>query len=743
MSSARLRATDLSRELEAALLGDFPRLEAGSAEAERFAQAFGPQAGESWWEHREPKEPLGRAAAAVSHERRGEGEDALVTYRSLARARDPWVRLLGLLLQGWSSAVIETAPIHQASERIGELRSSARKARLLAKLAGFAADKGEREFSKVLWQEAIAASDPQTHLGRALRIEAVNLGLPVSGVRFKRPRGETSDPLVFPEQIEALQLQSAIAATVQEVEERIGGPWQETFRFGNSPLAALDSAEAQARWIGVPWLRRPIQKQLGAQLLAGGALGSGQWAHGVLDWTLGGGSHYQLALRYAEPHFDHEAADRILAAASDCDPTRGRDQRLASLAAEAWDLLSEDGLRRVVAEIPPQLGEASPASESRLVWAAYAIRLTDEWYAHYRQFAPELQAALLETLDPVAIRHFDRAMKETMYRALGDDARLLGDGGRLLPFAAALAPGTEQGRLRRLIEDPSPKYAWVVGRLLLDRPELVSAAAQARTLTSLVDSLEEQSEKARHGTTMLGGPGPRMELGRFLSVSEKPDRPATELLVTTAIDPTLPSPYLREARQGLVLVRRAGRLRASDLRTLRTAAESEPLAPHPEAASRAVLRALLLLICAEGTRPAERAELAALIRSPEERARSIAAHACAEALFHTQDEGLAWALVSGLFDPSPAVCEAALAGLPALDREFPAAAEVAWQRLPALFGASTRGVRIEIVHALNATAPKKSSQRRRRTELLTRAEVDRSWRVRDASTQSGGRRRPR
>ena len=152
----------------------------------------------------------------------------------------------------------------------------------------------------------------------------------------------------------------------QELEDRIGGTWQETIRMGNGPLASLDSAEAQVRWIGLPWERRPIQKQLGAQLLAGGAEGAGQWVHGVLAWTLGSGTHYEKALRYAEPHFDHEAADRIIATIANCDPTRGRDLRLASLAAEAWDLLSEDSLRQLVdSEIPPQLGLASPASESR------------------------------------------------------------------------------------------------------------------------------------------------------------------------------------------------------------------------------------------------------------------------------------------------------------------------------------------------------------------------------------------
>lgn len=735
MSSARLRAADLQRELEAALLGDFSRLEAGSKDAQHFALAFGPGAGRAWWESQEPGGHLGRAAEAVSRERRGESAKALTIYRSLTRARAPWVRLLGLLLQGWSAEVTETGPIHRAADWVQQLRASTRKARLLAKLAGFAADKGERKYAHTLWQEAIAASDPKTQLGRALRIEAINLGLPVSDVRFKGRRGEVQDPLVFPEQIESLQLRSANQALTQTVEDQISGAWQETIRMGNRPLAALDSAEAQTRWIGLPWLRRTIQKQLGAQLLGGGALSAGQWAHGVIDWTLGGGTNYELALRFAEPHFDHEATDRILSAIADCDPTRGSKRRVASLAAEAWDLLSEEMLRRMVTELPPREGDASPAPESRVVWAAYAIRLTEEWFPRYRELDLELQAALLDSLDPGAISRFDREMKTTMYQALGDDERLLADNGRLLPLAVTLAPRREWDRLRCLLENPSPKYSRVISRLRVERPEIVSAAVEARTLSGLVESLRGQSEEARHGTTSFGGTGPRIELGRFLSVCERPDRAAIQLLIETSIDPSLPSPYLREARQGLVLVRRAGRLPASGLRALRAASESEPPAPHPEGASPALLRAFLLFVCAERSTNAERAELVAMVRSPEERVRAIAASACAEALSHTEDEGLAWALVSALFDPSPTVCEAALAGLPSLDLGYPPAADVAWQRLPVLFEASTRAVRAEIVHALGATPTRGSSQRQRRGQLLRRAQLDRSWRVRDAAAQ--------
>jgi hypothetical protein len=739
MSSVKLRAADLSRELESAILGDFPRLKRGSRDAQRFARAFGPQAGDPWWERERAVGHLGRAAEAVGNERRGEVEEALGIYRSLARSRLPWVKLLGLLLQSWSDAVIEARPIYLAAERVNELRASTRKARLLAKLSGLAADKGDRAFARALWKQAIEASDPGTHFGRALRIEAINLNLPVSDVRFGAPAREVPDPLVWPEQIETLRLASATEAMAQDLEDRIGGAWQETIRMGSGPLASIDSAEAQARWIGLPWERRPIQKQLGAQLLGGSADGPGQWAHGVLAWTLGSGSHCDQALRYAEPHFDHGAGDRILATIADCDPTRGRDLRLASLAAEAWDLLSDGLLRQLVDEIPPQLGPASPASESRVLWAAFAIRLPEEWFERYRKLEPELQAALLGSLEPSATRHFNREIKETMYAALGDDEHLLAEGGHLLPFAATLAPQREWSRLRRLVEDEQPKFARVISRLLEERPEVVSPDAEARALSALCESLREQSEEARHGTTMMGGAGPRVELGRMLSVCKKPERSAIELLVETAVDPTLPPQYRMEAYQGLVLVRRAGRLRIGDLRRLRAAPQQLTAPVVAEGASPSVLRAFLLFVLAEHTTSSERAELVSLVRSPEERVRVIATRACAEAVSHNKDEGLAWAVVSALFDPSPTVCEAALAGLPALNQGFGPAADVAWQRLPALYAASTRSVRVEIVRVVTVTTIRRHAQRRQQKELLTRARNDRSWRVRTAATELGAR----
>ena len=736
MRSDRLLAKDLPRELQAALLGDFKVLRSGSSDAQHFAMAFSSEAGQRWWEETPPAGPLSLVAKAISCERRGESAEAINLYeKAMRESTTPWMRVMGLLAQGWSLLIEDMAPILEAADQIRELRRSPRKARLLAKLSVFATDKGDIEVGRALWQEAINSSDEQTQLGRALRVEGFNLNLgPIGTELLRAPAGEEVDDLVHPEAIDQMRLDSANSTLEQAVEDQFGGPWRYTIRMGLTPLGRLDTAEAQARWIGLPWLRRQIRKQMGAQLLAGAAQDPDQWTHGVVAWALGGGRSVQMAMRLAEPHFGYESGDYIINTVSTCDPTRGRSQRLAALGAEAWDLVSDEALQQLTEQVPPQQGEGSPAPESRMIWAGFAIRLTDLWYERYRRFDSSLQGTLLDSLNPVALRYFNAEMKVTMYEALGSDEEVLADGGRLLPLAAALAPAGDDERLRHLL-DSQPILTRVVAQLKEERPSVVSPTAESRVLDHLRGALAEQSANAREGSIALGGAGPRLELGRMLSVVQSPDQELVDLLVETAVDPSLPPQYLVEARQGLVLLRRKKGLRQTDVRRLRSAPPIVGQGPFREGFTSGVLRVLLLQILADRTTEAERAELVAAVRSTEVRVRDIAVNTCAEALQTRQDEGLAWAVVSGLFDPADSVSDGALAGLQPLTEHFKTAAEVAWQRLPDLFNSSARDVRSQIIHALEHVSPKTNRQKERQRALLARAHQDRSWQVRNAAAE--------
>jgi len=383
-----------------------------------------------------------------------------------------------------------------------------------------------------------------------------------------------------------------------------------------------------------------------------------------------------------------------------------------------------------VDEVPALEGEGSPAPESRLIWAGFAIRLTDEWYERYRDLPVPLRRELLIHLTPHALRHFDAKMRATMYEALGDDEALEAQGGALLPIAAALAPPGEEKRLRRLIADAPPR-ARVMAQLIEEQPGLVGTTAQKAMMSRLRKAIVEQRREAAAGTVGLGGPGPRVELGRMLSLQAKPGRRLIDLLITEATDPKAPPQYVSEAREGLVLLRRRRGLGPADRKRLRGAPDHVGQGPFDEGFTRAVLRMRLLQVLADRPNKGERAELVAAVRSPEERVRDIAVNACAEALERSEDEGLAWGVVSGLFDPNDSVAAGALAGIRALSRSFPAAADVAWSRLPELFGSSGRRVRVQIVAAVSEAKPRNRHQRDRRRAIFAHAAQDRSWEVRD------------
>jgi hypothetical protein len=742
LSAAELRPADLGHELEAALIGDFEALRLGSADARHFELAFSSQGGHPWWAEEEPEGLLGIAAKAVSLERRGQLDAAAPLYSRVAHA-PAWFRLLGLMLRGWSQTEPGADSIRIAVELVGGQRAGARKARLLTKLSLLLADKGEPEAARATFQLAIDASSPATQLGHALRAEGINLGLVGEGVKFFAPLPDAAeDELLRPDDLVALQLRASRGALEESLDDRLGGTWRYTIRMGTRPLDELNTAQARATWAGLPWVRREIRKQTGAQLLVGDAEDPDQWALGVLHWTLGGGNQSGLAFRHAEPHLDDAGADFIVRGAGQFDPGRNRFQRLAELGSEGWDLLSTETLRWLVDEVPALEGEGSPAPESRLIWAGFAIRLTDEWYARYRHLPVPLRRQLLVHLTPHALRHFDAEMEATMYAALGDDESLEEQGGELLPLAAALAPAGEQERLCRLIHG-APLRARILARLIEEQPSLVGPGPQKAMMSGLQKAIVDQRREAAAGTVGLGGPGPRVELGRMLSLQAKPPRRLIDLLIKEATDAKAPPQYVSEAREGLVLLRRRHGLDQADRKRLRGAPDHVGQGPFDEGFTGAVLRMRLLQVLADRPTKGERAELVAAVRSPEARVRDIAVNACAEALVKSDDEGLAWALVSGLFDPADTVAAGALAGIGALSRSFPAAADVAWSRLPELFSSSGRRVRVQIVAAVSEAKPRNRHQRDRRSVILAHARQDRSWEVRDQVRARSGRPRSR
>jgi hypothetical protein len=727
-------ARDLDNELDLALVGDFERLRAGSADARFFAEAFGPDVGRTARNLDDLKTVVGLGAFCVSCERQDNIERAREGYAELDKTSG-WSRLFGLLLRSWSPALGTSETLRDAREALAHLRPGARRARLSAKLSLIAADKGDLELARDLWQAAVNTAPRLSRLRRVLATEAMNLG--VSGIDredvFTEPEGP-DDPLLFPQSLTELRLRSLSSALIQATEDGFGGTWSYTMRMGLTPLDEIYAADLEATWRGLAWLRRSIRKQIGAQLLAGSAVDPGQWAYGVLMWILGGANAKpNQALRYAEPHLDPEGANFIVASVRDCDFSGNRHLHLASLGAEAWDLLSEDLLEWLAREVPLEAGLGFPAEEGRLIWAGFALRATKVWFAEYQQLSTGDQASLLQHLTPHSLRHFDSEMRETMYSAISGDEALFSDQGAILPMAVALAPTAEHDRLRRLL-DEAEVQSRVISQLLDEFPDIVSAKRQESALAMLKNQVDGQLKEAREGT-IYGGTSPALDLGRFLSVAQVSDHDAIELLIQAASDPGLPIRYVLDARQGLILLRRANELSDGQLKRLAEAPDPGHHIPQFEGISPQVVRMFLLRLLVDRLTKAQEAELEAAVRDPDDKVRSVAVNACAEALRYTGEEGLAWAVVSGLFDPSHSVAESALAGLPSLTERLQAPADVAWRRLPALLDVGSRDVRRAVVEAVGRSKPSTELQEQRSSGLMSRARQDRSWRVREVAKQ--------
>ena len=123
----------------------------------------------------------------------------MAAYRQLRELDASWERLLGALLSGWSNLIDDVGVVREAAREVQGLRRAPRKARLLAKLSGFASDKGDLSLARELYSRAIRASDADTLLGRALRVEGSNLGLRLEDFSLlEKPKGEEDDDLVWP-----------------------------------------------------------------------------------------------------------------------------------------------------------------------------------------------------------------------------------------------------------------------------------------------------------------------------------------------------------------------------------------------------------------------------------------------------------------------------------------------------------------------------------------------------------------
>lgn len=722
-----LSVEELEPELEAALLGDFPSLRRGSDTARRFADSFGPSPGRSRSNEDVPATPLGVAASAVSFERAGNLEIALRGYQEVADL-DGWPALLGLLLLGWTSASDDLAPVGRAHEIVRQLSSGRLKSHLLAKIATFALDKRDGDLARSVWQEAIDAAPEKSLLRRALQIEGFNLGFPRDSAAQDISSDQASDPLVTLPWLDSLRLAAASGALVKEVESQSQGAWTVTMGFGQSPLDEVVAAEVQATWAGALWVRREIRKQLGAQLLTGAASTPQQWAYGVLMWALGGQHNPERVIPMAEPYLDHGGADFIVSSLAESADSGFYQQRFVMVAADLWDLLTDDMLRAVISRVEPELGDAWHAPATRRIWAAYALRLQAEWADAYSRLSPDLRGALLDHLSPNAVRHFDADTRATILASAVEYAKV-SDGDATLPLIASLA-GQGDREIAELVDAQASDV--IVAAIADLRADVVFPATADRVVRSLSEQVLRDSAEARKGTVGFGA-GTRIALGRLLAAMPEVTQDQIEPLLATALAEDLPPEYVLEARQGLTLLRQTHPMDAATIERLHSGNDRVGSGLTHGGMTEDLLKVSRLRVLASSTSHDEQLALVAATRDSDARVREVAISACVETLEDGADQALVWAIVSGLFDPSEGVMSAALDGLPAVTRESRAAAVVSWDRLPRLLELAGRDVRVAAIHAAHAAAQSDTGYDERLRRLVARAQHDKSWRVRDAA----------
>lgn len=729
--------TQLRPEITAALIWDLPALQAGSRSAQNFAKALEGEL-DKWWEPRSyGLDPLGRAARAVATERAGDPAQALPVYKDLATADNEWVGLLGRMLMAWSETGDDSDAVAQAQQAAEEIAAPDElRARLHAKAATFALDAGQHDLARESLARAVELAPQGTRLYSRLAFEATNAGLgPPDAAAFPdEGKPFPPDPLVDYPWIHYAALDAAQAGMDDEVERNAERLWTWTLRFGGTaPLAQVVSAEVQATWAGALWLRRPLRRQLGAQLLNGEAIHAQQWGYGVLMWALGDGKNPERIYQLAEPHLDQESVDYVIRQLREADWPRGLSHRFVSVASEAWDAMSGDTLRSLVDLLEPDASEHPAVREINRLWAGYAARFTSEWLERAQQQLPEVQVALLSVVGLPTILRLPLDAKERFGRLLLDNlSQRERPSEHLLRLAVELVPHDLRPQLAALIaERATPEALAEIADAA--EPDIAPVPVLERARDLLVETLARESAEAQDGTVSFGPHDTRLTLARLLVVLP-PDPKAVAALAAIGSNPELPGEHIVAARNGLALLRHKGKLTDSEIAWWHDVPDPPGTLPEHGGISDELAQIRRLQILARELTAGEGAVAVTATRSRDRRVRVLAIEVCSEAAeaepATEQRDAFVWALVGGLWDPQDYVVASAVWALAAEIAQGSAAAEVALNRLPRLYGIGNTRVRTAVAETaarLGRAAPAQLQA------VLRSAVTDKSWQVRQAA----------
>jgi hypothetical protein len=720
-------AEPLSAEILAALLWDAPALRGGSRGAQAFADAFGPP---PWNEPPLDAGLLAAAAHAVQLHRGGESTDALAIMRTLIEQPDGM--LLSLCLTGWA------APPEQASvalhDAVGVVdlasRNSEIRARLLAKLAGLALDAHDRALYERCVYESIALAPSGSPLAWRVAIDALGEGIRVQEPPVQ-PVGGRYDALTWLPWTWGAVADAAAEIAKERVKARGQSTWSYTWRAGRTPLDQMLAAEAQAGWAGMRGIRRQIRMEIGAHLITDVARTRQDWLYALYAWITGGGRQIPQTVALAEPHLDDAAATELLHSLDSDLSLRAGPYALAEAADALWALIPDEQLDWVYEHVTPDTENMILAQTARRLWGKLCWRDPERFYRHWAALPEHRASEQLMNVQPKPLLLLSDEQRLRLLAAADEQLERAPDA-ELAVLAAELAESVGRPEVLTQIQELEfPTEALV--ELAGERPDLIDSKVLSTAISDLTGRVRRTREEAREGRVQFGSTSARVMLAQALALAPAGNREAVELLLDLAEDSGSPAQHMFEAREALVILKAAGLLDEQDRnRVLAMTDNPGTFLSHGEFTA-SVLAAQRRRILAPNLSAEDRTRLAIDTRDPDGRVRLIAILTAAIVLSAAPDQGVSWALLSGLFDPQDEIVQAALAAVArgALD-DLPDARTVACERVGRLYEGTKSTVREAVVHAAAHLAG--DSDRLQR--LVADAVFDPSWRVRRAAEEA-------
>jgi hypothetical protein len=722
--------TSPAPEVLAALVWDEPALRRSKVPGARaFAEAFDAPPAAPQEEH---DDSLSRAARGVLLYRAGDGALAAEHFKMLLSAGE-WERLLGLMLLAWAST--ERRAVHAARATVSRIDDELLRARLINKLSLFAFDHGWDDLGRSLCGDALEYSPEGTRLREVLLQRAFDVGLSDSWPLPREGGRREQDPLISLPWVREEAHAGAHEALVLGAEDRLEGTWSWTIRTGRTPLDRMIAADVQATWAGAFWLRGWMRRAMGAHMLAGAANTPERWAWGAVMWLVGGGRKTSRVVAHVEPHLDEHGADFIVRALEDEAFTRNGEERYREAINAAWDLISDGLAKRVLTRMAVDIPAAPELAQTQKIWAALLLRGTTGWAERYEALSDEQRRSLVPELSPAGVRTLPENLQRDILRLCVELIRSERKDAWVSYLAASLAIELDDKAALSVVfgaDPPARALHYVAG----EHPGLVPDALLAAKEQNLIEAVERQNEEAlTQASLSFGAESPRVLLGQVAADRQVGRPPGISVLISTVMDARLPGEWRTEAHQGLAVAHNAAKLTDDDLAALREAPDDPGEFAFHGDVTPALLHAFRLGALAPALSPDDCAALISLVRDPEDRVRQVAVGVSGRTLATVPDEGLAWGLVSGLFDPNSDVVDRGLqaVGVGALDA-VPSAKRAALERIPRLYESAGRTTRVEVVRAARRLLAS-GVDNRGLGQLVTRALEDRSWRVRRVATE--------